>query len=563
MNFKELFVFVAASVVSFFSVGQADEFNGAVQKLQSTLVRVSTGSKTYDQEIKALQFGAIRYGVEETDQKGGKVSFAYEFNLADIDPYAVKQETQKDVIMVSLTVRNKQKLIKVYKNNEVQSYDEQVKIRAKDIDNAREILDVIKRSIPPAEKVLAGKLNLKTYDEMVSWLISNIKNVELGTSKSIKQTLAKGDYVGSLKLTEVETDAKGATEEQYAFNLADINLNSVNFKISGNKFGLNFETIQNLKEISLLKAGKNSFVSELTINTNNVDEARDIKTVLALVVPLATDKVKADNPKTGTTAEIGSALKTLVKDVKGSEKIMSQTIEPSCVTTLTQTNQTSNSTEKNVYMFNWMDINPNITQIQVTGDRMFVEATALDKKAVIMHFKNDKLDGYENEVKLYAENVEIARRLKFVIDKAAEKCKTSYKDPFANTATEAFNFLKKAIGEVVVEETSLKQTFEAAGKDNFNKIKYTKTSVKGNTSSEEIYEFNFSDINPATVEVQVRGKWLYVKFETNFKAKIIGAYKDGKIQPYATTVEMAVKDVESVRGVISAMKKCIDNFKAK
>ena len=563
MNFKGLLVFTVASAVSFFSIGQAAEFNAAVQKLQGALTRVSTGSKTYDQKIEPLQFGAIRYGVDETDSKGGKTSYGYEFNLADIDPYAVKQETQKDVIMVSLTVRNKQKLIKVYKNNEVQSYDEQVKIRAKDVDNAREIVDVIKNSIPPAEKVLAGKLKLKTYDEMVSWLTSNTKNVELGTSKSIKQTLAKGDYVGSLKLTEIETDAKGATEEQYTFNLADINLNSVNFKISGNKFGLNFETIQNLKAISVLKSGKNSFVSEITINTNNVDEARDIKTVLAMAVPLAIDKVKADNPKTGTTDEIGASLKALVKDVKGSEKVMSQTIEPKCVTTLTQTNQTSNSTVKDVYTFNWMDVNPNITQIQVNGDKMFVEATALEKKAVIMHFKNDKLDGYENEVKLYAENMEVARRLKYATDKAAEKCKSTYKDPFANTAADAFNYLKKTIGEVVVDETSLKQTFEAAGKDSNNKVKYTEISVKGNTSAEEIYEFNFSDINPATVEVQVKGKWLYVRFETNFKAKIIGAYKEGKIQPYATSVEMAVKDVESVRGVISAMKKCIDTFKAK
>ena len=110
-----------------------------------------------------------------------------------------------------------------------------------------------------------------------------------------------------------------------------------------------------------------------------------------------------------------------------------------------------------------MDVNPNITQIQVTGDKMYVEATSLDKKPVIMHFKNDKLDGYENEVKLYTENIEVARRIKFVTEKAVEKCKTSYKDPFANTTTEAFNWLKKTVGEVTVEETSLKQTFEPAG----------------------------------------------------------------------------------------------------
>lgn len=562
MNKRGLLFLLMASSLSFFSFGQ-DDLTGNIQKLQGTLSKVATASKTYDQEIKPLQYGAIRYGVDETDQKGVKTSYAYEFNLADIDPYAVKQETQKDVIMVSLTVRNKQKLIKVYKNNEVQSYDEQVKIRAKDIDNARAIVDAIKNSIPSAEKVLAGKLKLKTYDEMVSWLVSNTKNVELGNSKSIKQTMAKADYVGSMKLIEIETDAKGATEEQYFFNLADINLNSINFKISGNKFGLNFETLQKLKSVSLLKGGKNSFVSEITINANSVDEARDLKTVLGLAVPLAVEKVKTDNPKTGTADEAGASLKTLVKDVKGGEKLMSQTIEPKCFTSVTQTSQSPNSTEKNVYTFNWIDINPNVTQIQVTGDKMFVELTSLDKDPVITHFKNDKLDGYENEVKLYAENMEVARRIRYVTDKAIEKCKTVYKDPFPVGTTETFNWLKKTIGEVVVDETSIKQTFEAAGSDNVNKVKFTQITVKGNTSSEEIFEFNFSDINPTTVEVDVKGKWLYVRFETNFKAKIIGAYKDGKIQPYTTTVEIAVKDVETVRGVIAGLKKCIENFKAK
>jgi hypothetical protein len=557
-----LFVLIASLFLPVPSMAQ-DDFGATVKKLQGALTTVATGSKTYDQKLTPNQFGSVRYEVEEMDQKGGKTSYAYEFNMADIDPYAVRQETQKDIILVSLTVRNKQKLIKVSRNGEVQSYDDQVKIRAKDIDNARALTDLIKQGIPPAEKLLAAKLKLNTYEEMVSWLTANTKSVELGSSKSIKQTLAKGDYVGSLKLTEIEIDAKGSVEEQYTFNLADINLNTVNFKVNGNKFGLNFEVLRNLKAISVLKSGKNSFVSELTINTNNVDEARDIKTVLAKVVPLAVDKVKSDNPKAGTTDEIGKALKAVIKDVKSGEKLMTQVAEPQCTTTIMQTTLTKDGSEKHVYTFNWMDLNPNVTKVDVTSDKMYVQAITLDKGPMIMHFKNDKLDGYENEVKLYAENMEIARRLKFVAEKAAEKCKTSYKDPFAPNVNEAYNWLKKSIGEVKVEENSIKQTFEAAASGNLNKIKYTSIMVKGNTSSEEILEFNFSDINPTTIELQTKGKLLYVKFESNFKAKIFGAYKDGKIQPYTTSGDIAVKDIETARGVIAAMRKCVDGFKTK
>src|SRR5688572_13845620 len=125
MNVK-LFFFLPALFFSFSSFSQTDELNTNLQKLQGLLTRVMTGSKTYDQQIKPLPYGAVRYSVEETDQKGSKVTSAYEFNLADIDAYAVRQETQKDVILVSLTVRNKQKLVKVSKNEEVVAYDEQL-----------------------------------------------------------------------------------------------------------------------------------------------------------------------------------------------------------------------------------------------------------------------------------------------------------------------------------------------------------------------------------------------------------------------------------------------------
>jgi hypothetical protein len=54
-----------------------------------------------------------------------------------------------------------------------------------------------------------------------------------------------------------------------------------------------------------------------------------------------------------------------------------------------------------------------------------------------------------------------------------------------------------------------------------------------------------------------------VTFESEFKAKIFKAYKDGKIQPYASKIELAVKDVESARNVMGAVKKAVTSLKAK
>src|SRR6185295_2544692 len=239
------FLFFALFVSSSALLAQED-LNGLINKLQSSFSKVETASKTYEQEIKLLEYSSVRYAYNEVDQKGGKISYASEFNFADIDPYTVRQETQKDIILVVLTVKNKQKLVKNYKNNEVQSYDNEVQLHVKDVDHAREIVDIVKKAIPMGEKITSDKLKLKGYDEMVAWLIQNVKTVNLG-AKSIKQTIAKDTYVGSLKLTQITSDGKASHQEDYVFNIADVNLNTLAFKVSGNTFELQVETTQNQK----------------------------------------------------------------------------------------------------------------------------------------------------------------------------------------------------------------------------------------------------------------------------------------------------------------------------
>ena len=124
-------------------------------------------------------------------------------------------------------------------------------------------------------------------------------------------------------------------------------------------------------------------------------------------------------------------------------------------------------------------------------------------------------------------------------------------------------WLTSNIGEVVVEGVSDKQTFEPVEAGDPNKIKFTSAQVKSNASVEEVYEFNLSDVNPMTVDFDVKGKWVYVSFEANFKNKIIKYYKGGKIQPYVYQLDIAAADIETARNVISALKKSADLLKTK
>ncbi len=560
---KKISTLITVLVLSQSAFSQQSDFNALINQLQSSFSKVETGSKTFEQEIKPLEFSSIKYNVNEIDQKGNKVSFSYELNLSDIDPYAVRQVTQKDLILVVLSVKNKQKLIRGSKNGEQIPYNDELNLHAKDVDHARSVMDLVKKSIPLAEKITAAKLKLSGYADMMSWLGKNIKNVTTG-NKSVTQTLAPGDFTGSLKLTQVESDGKSSHQEESVFNVADINPNTISFKISGSTFGVEIETMQKLKSIKITRDNQSKpFSDDVVIYTNNVDEARDIKTVLTLLIPIAQAKLNSENPALKNSDQALKNLSTFIKDVKVNEKTTQQTIVPKCIASLTTVEQSASTTVKEQYDFNFMDLNPNLVKVQVSGEKMTLELPTLDKKKVVMEQKNEKLDGYQNEINIAVENYEVARRLQYSVTKAIELCKNEYKEPFSNNSTEVINWLQKNIGEVTIDQVSHKQTLELAEPGNENKIKLTQAEIKSSSSVEEVFEFNMSDINPSSIDYEVKGKWLFVSMETNFKNKIIKAYKAGKIQPYSASLEVAVKDIETARSTIAGLKKLVEKFKGK
>lgn len=542
---------------------QTGELKTEAAALEKAVGAAQSGSKTYEQKITFTEPAIIRYSYDETDSKGNRTQYAYEFNLADIDPYAVREQTQKDLISVTLTARNKQKLIKTYKNEVIQPYDAQTAIISKDIDNARAIAAIIKKAIPLAEKVMALRLKLSGYDAMATWLVANVKDVSLG-EKSISQSLAKGEQPGTFTFTRVEKDSKSSSEEVFAFNLADVNANAVVYKITGNQFAISVETLQKAKYFGVRKNGEvKPFVAELVINTNNADEARDLKHVLSSAVPLAAEKVKAGMPAVSNEKDGIAKLTALTTDITNGDKQILQTMEGGCLCTFTQVEKDPKASSKSALKFNWMDVNALASKIEVSGDKLYIDLHYSEDKKLVMNTADDKFKGYENNVRIYMPDIESARRAKSVVDKVVDKCKSSYKEPFGNDAATTTAYFRTNVKELSVDETTVKQSLEPVENDN-NKFKYTVMEVtpKG-SAAEQVYEFNLSDLNPTSIAVDVKGKWLYVVVDTEFKGKIIKYYKDGKIQPYASSLQFAVNDVDVARNIVSALGKAVKAAKPK
>lgn len=545
-------------LLSISSLAQQAELNAIVADIKSNLVEVQTGDETYTHELELLEYSILKYTLAEVDEKGNKKEYSYEFNIADLDPYVVREETKKDIIYLSLTIDNRQKFIKKYENGEVKGYVESMLIVTESIDNARALKTLVKEAIPMAKEVMSKKLSVKTYPEMENWLEEHIVNAE-GGSKTYNQTLVGlDDFPGHFRFIQTEITSKTSKERQYNFNISDINPNSLKFIISGSSLSLSFETKRKQKVIDVLEGeASKGFDNSIKIYTNNVEEARDIRNILIDAVPLAEKRVEGSIQKFDQFQSALTYLEKFIVNVDYGDEVMEQSISGDCILTFNQLDSDTKKTLKTTSEVNLIDINVNLIDVDVASGKMFVEFTTNESLDLIKSFENDEFNGYEDNLRIYAENIEIARRIQAALENIIRICERDYVDPFASmSVNQKINWLIANTVEQKNGTETITQTFEQINSDP-EKIKLTKLNVDAKGSQEEIFEFNFTDINPASIKYKIGSKTLAVSFETKFKEDIIKYYKDGEIENYQDGFELNLTDIESARNVILAFNQII------
>lgn len=536
--------------ISGFSQSQS-ELDAIISNIKSNIIEVATAKETYKQSLESPKSCVIKYSYDEVNLKGEIETLAFEFNLADLDAYTIREETKGDIIYLVATTNNKQKLIKTYKNGEVGNYSYELNLITKNVDNARILIDEIKKAIPIAKKITESKFNINSYEEMTNWLVANVKDVRLG-DVTYKQKIEKGSYPGTLKFMKTEVGAKSSKEEIFEFNLADLNINSVLFNISGNKFGVGAETLRKQKIINYHTNGTpDGFDDEFVIATEDVEQARDIKTVLSLAIKAAKPVVDAAMSSLGTDYLNLSA--KYVQEVNYGDTKISQSFEPKCITNIELIDQDPKSTKKNTYQVHLIDINENALVYDVSSSKMYLDFLVKNKNKLVKETENDEFDGYIDDFKVYTPNVEIARRLQFAVKKSIEKCKSDFKKPYSDNYNDVIKWFFNSVGEFTVDQVTYKQSLEFVEDGNNDKFRLTKTKIDAKGGVEEVYELNVSDINPRTINYRISGKVLAVEFETNFKDKIIKYYKDGEIKNYLYGLEIVYDDIEKARNAISAL----------
>ena len=249
----------------------------ALSWLKNNISKINSGSETFDQ---SFSFGEHKdylasFTIKKTDQKNVSTEEKYEFSVLDINKKNLAVKISGTQLSVSVETLGNNHYIKYTKNNEQQSFGNSFEIIAEDIDQARNIIAAFFTAIEKSKSVIP---DFGTLQKSLDFITKNTIELTL-EKKTLNQKISfiPGNGTKSI-FTYSEPDPKGKPiEERYEFYLNDIDANSLNFKVSGEKISIVSISKNKTKFIKYYKDNTlQDFKDEIDILTTDIETSREM-----------------------------------------------------------------------------------------------------------------------------------------------------------------------------------------------------------------------------------------------------------------------------------------------
>lgn len=557
---KTLFLVFVICFSNLIVFAQEADLVKANKELESQVKAVQSADNQYTQTYgfdPKLSYRATIKTVK-TDKKGKSEDNNYEFNLADINTNSIAYKIQKDLMNVTLETKQSQKFIKSYENGIFKGFVSKVEVLADNIENARALVESLKKAATSADKFYQGEKTPDTYNGLMLWLKTFIGNQELGAVKYEQSVVfdTQNPLRGTFKQNIIDAKGSSKGEEVFDLNWGDLNPKSVNLEVKSDYLALNLTTKNRKKYISYQKAGaKNSNEDGFTIIGSDPDRMKDIKKAFDKFLPLAEKKLEESTPKINTINDAFKILNKGVSTYANDKESTEQSLVADCKSTFT-IKKSGKSVTQESFAFDFADINDKGTQLNIKGNTYELALKTTNNLKFITYLKNDVKQNYENEFSIYSDDLESFRNLPIAIEKIVKECKTNKKSAIPEGNFDAkLDWLQKQIPNFQSGSEELKQSI--AKGDAACGLKFTEITSGSKKTTETIYEFSLKDVNSSITEFSISGKNVFVNIYTNGKEKIIKTMKDGKPSDFVNVIKIQIDDIDNARNITDCIKQLI------
>ena len=561
---SEIRIFLAAVLaVLCIDAKSQDNLSKSLASIKDKIKDVQIDKTTYKQSVEILDAdkGKLSLTVSIVDEKGKATNEKYEFYVSDIDKNTIVRKTSGKKLFISLSISNNQKFIKHFKEDKLDGYTNEMEIYLSDADAAQTLADLFKAAIP---LVNSTSKEWKTNTDALTWLKNNIAGVTSGPS-TLEQSFSFGerkDYTA--RFNRKKTDKNNVlTDETYEFSLPDINSKKLTIKITGVQLSVLVETKGNDPYIKYSKnKDLQSFVNNFEINTEDVDQARNIIAAFTTAI----EKSKLAVPDFASLQKSLDFIVSNTTDLTSEKKTLGQKISftpgngTRAVFIYTEPDSKGKSIEER-YEFYLNDLDANMVSFDVSRDKIAVVCNSKNKTKFIKYLKDNTLQNFTDKITVLTNDIETSRELTEALKVAIKN--SAVQPPVWKTINEATKFLTGALTGETVGTDVYKLNFSSISNEPLN-VKYvvSKTDSKG-VNDEMSYEFYPYLLDPATVKVSSSGKYLSVQATVKGKDMFVKVFKKEAQQAFDNGIELMAFDARQAQDLAEAIKYISVNSKPK
>lgn len=209
------------------------------------------------------------------------------------------------------------------------------------------------------------------------------------------------------------------------------------------------------------------------------------------------------------------------------------------------------------YEFNLADIDINTVRTVTEKDVINVQLFAGKKQDLLKRTENGEKISYENEIFLYATDIENGRIIEELLEAAIPLAEKITENRLSlTTYAEHLDWLANTIKDVNLIKKQYAQSM--VGLETYpGKLEFKVSENNGKSATSERFQFNASTINPNSLLFSIEGEVFAVTMETSRKLKTIKYFKEGEQQNYTNNIKVVCESVEMARDFQKVMKEFI------
>jgi hypothetical protein len=358
----------------------------------------------------------------ETDSKGKPIEERYEFYLNDIDANSLNFKVSGKKITIVPISKNKTKLIKYFKDNLLQDFQNEIAVFTTDIETSREMVEAFKAAIKSSATQPAA---WKSVGEAITYLTNTLSGETIGTDQYKLNFSSISTEPLNVKYVVDKTDAKGVMVEQ-SFEFYPYMLDPGTVKIGSSGKFLNVEASVNNKMsfIKVFKDGKQqSFDDAIKIMAFDARQAQTISEAVKYLAGNAKPKDKVWSDKQSVikfiTENVGD-LESEGKEVK--QKIELINNDPCRISLSVSSSDDKGKTTDEIFEFTLTDMNKQIVDLKVSGKNVQVTLLCKNKEKLVKAYKNGEQQAWATGVAIGVNDVETAKNIAEAFKSAIAQC---------------------------------------------------------------------------------------------------------------------------------------------